>query len=355
MALSIYFTALARCASGEAFGLRRERQAQVLRAAQEAWRSHGTFEGSGPIMLNALLHVCCVAASREALGWAEELWALAEGSFEPNGVNRETFVTMLSKCGEWARVDEMLEEDWQPSAVLLAALLHVAGEARDLARCQQLWQRLPLRSLTCYASYAKAMLLGGRPKEILRLGLRLGHQECADVIEHGIAVDGLKVPWHEPFVWRSLVFKASFALPCGWRLVEVNYKLLEMLVQGPRSELPLLPAGGAEGAAASRAGEPPAGAGGDELPAAEGLAAAARRHRLAAGGATAAKAEGPAGDVARPAGHGQVGPTSRLAPSTWRAEPKGIARRRLVALQVRKLPSTLQSFSGVAGLRLLTA
>lgn len=168
MALSIYFTALARCASGEAFGLRRERQGQVLRAAQEAWQSHGTFgePATGPIVLNSLLHVCSVAATREALLWGEELWRRASESFRPNDVNQETYLTMLSKCGEWTRVDELLEQDWKPSAVLLAALLHVAGEARDLERCENLWRRLPLRSLTSYGSYAKAMLLGGRPEEM---------------------------------------------------------------------------------------------------------------------------------------------------------------------------------------------
>lgn len=43
--LSIYFTALSRCASGEAYGVRADRKAHLLQRAQHAWEAWRGFWG----------------------------------------------------------------------------------------------------------------------------------------------------------------------------------------------------------------------------------------------------------------------------------------------------------------------
>eukprot|EP00434_Breviolum_minutum_P045560 symbB.v1.2.040881.t1/scaffold7618.1/size10217/1 len=146
--LSIYFTALSRCASGEAYGVRADRKAHLLQRAQHAWEEFGGFAGLAQreveILLNSALHLCSIASSPASLAWAEELWQTTSEdvtNFSPTRVNYETFITVLSKCRQPQRVDAMLdqmeEQAWQPSSIVLAALVSVAGEERNAKRAEE--------------------------------------------------------------------------------------------------------------------------------------------------------------------------------------------------------------------------
>ena len=47
----------------------------------------------------------------------------------------------MELCERLNRVEELLKEDWQPTAVTLCALVNAAGERRDWQRALELWER----------------------------------------------------------------------------------------------------------------------------------------------------------------------------------------------------------------------
>lgn len=233
--LGIYLTGLARCASGEAYGVRKDRREKLLQLGQDAWDTFGSFSGLNQtqvgILLNSALHLCSIAASAAALEWAEQLWHLAslsggetlEGTwrFEATRVNYETFLTILSKCGQQQRVDDMLdsleEKGWRASPVLVAALVHVAGEQRNSERAEELWRRLVDRvgakpNLMAIAARAKAQMLVGKIPA------------CADIIEQGIEQGGMTINYKvfEMLVQAlTLIYHSSLSLEDRLRLQKV--------------------------------------------------------------------------------------------------------------------------------------
>eukprot|EP00913_Durusdinium_trenchii_P016505 g15513.t1 len=150
--LGIYLTALARC--GRTAADTPVTQKKLLADARRAWEDRGSTTPFPP-----RARLC--SHSSKALGWAEELWSWAfKHGIQPNQVNYETFLTVLSKC---------------PSPVLLAALVHVAGEQRNAERAEALWQRMlemgTVPNVLALAARAKAHLLSGNVKA------------CAEILE----------------------------------------------------------------------------------------------------------------------------------------------------------------------------
>ncbi|CAK9080832.1 unnamed protein product, partial [Durusdinium trenchii] len=214
--LGIYLTALARC--GRTAADTPVTQKKLLADARRAWEEftgHFATLDQGRILLNSALHVCSVSttcAGEEALGWAEELWSWAfKHGIQPNQVNYETFLTVLSKCGKHERVDEMLRqmEDHArcPSPVLLAALVHVAGEQRNAERAEALWQRMlemgTVPNVLALAARAKAHLLSGNVKA------------CAEILESAdTAALVANYKMSEMLVQaRAVIYHASLATP----------------------------------------------------------------------------------------------------------------------------------------------
>lgn len=76
MALGIYLTALARCASGEAYGVKADRRAQLLRYARDAWDAWLTIKLWAAAAAHARKGSFSVAKGGRAKDWLiyQKLW-----------------------------------------------------------------------------------------------------------------------------------------------------------------------------------------------------------------------------------------------------------------------------------------
>eukprot|EP00928_Gymnodinium_smaydae_P054588 TRINITY_DN38332_c0_g1_i1.p1 TRINITY_DN38332_c0_g1~~TRINITY_DN38332_c0_g1_i1.p1 ORF type:complete len:455 (-),score=70.09 TRINITY_DN38332_c0_g1_i1:43-1407(-) len=174
---NICLTALGKCVrGGEGCPVHSERRSSVLSLGKEVWNEVGpatdadTFQSG----LGAALKVCSAAGSREALEWAEDLWAMAAKQHFPYGpVAYSTFALVLEQHGLHERVDALLRASlrgtWTVTVVTLGALVNAAGDRRDWRRAELLWQTLTTGDFAvqanaiAHASRAKVHLLCGRP------------------------------------------------------------------------------------------------------------------------------------------------------------------------------------------------
>ncbi|CAJ1381283.1 unnamed protein product [Effrenium voratum] len=173
--VSIYLTALARCASGERGSVQEARRRQVFALAREAFDG-SAFDGwdsvTGSIVLNSALHACSISADPDAARWAKDLWeTAARHGVQHSNSNYSSLATLWEKLGAADAVDELLAlaaqgpPRWRPSHVTLAALVDAAGERRDWKRAEALWSRLVRLGVApqlAAAARAKAHLLCGR-------------------------------------------------------------------------------------------------------------------------------------------------------------------------------------------------